>query len=68
MSDRSTDRGLGRRRPEGSWIELPAPDESQQESQDSRPYRPRLDYGNLAGVKVVGGRDGVLDTYGGSGP
>ena len=32
------------------------------------PYRPRLDYGSLAGVKVVGGRDGALDTGGGSGP
>ena len=54
MSDRTTELG--------SWIELPdAP-------QGKGPYRPRLDYGHLAGVRVVGGRDGTIDTTGGSGP
>lgn len=38
------------------------------ETERMGPYRPRLDYGNLAGVRVVGGRDGALDTTGGSGP
>ena len=54
MSDRTTELG--------SWIELP------EAPQGKGPYRPRLDYGHLANVRVVGGRDGTIDTTGGSGP